>query len=418
MRLARKSMFLLMFGLAATVVAAEFVPGFDSGKGLPEGRVYPQGRIFPFSGFAPSDLARAAQAGYTMVGPAYSDYQLANLREGAERENLFMIWPLRPEADGAVLSKQRLDAGNFDPAPYWKNLARQVRENAGNRRIAWWYLMPEELRPWRTNDMEFLKGALHEIRANDPEKRPVWLYLPNHYTREQMRVFAENLDVIGKGMYPVQLGKENDRVWCRWSTEAETGAILDAGSGALPIAVPEMFKQPGEAQLAVLEKLVRHDIYLSLVAGAKGVVVFSLAERPGFPAHNRYFEAYAGVARELTEGKKLGDLFLFGQRLSEATLETLAGPATLSVDAGINGNASVHEYPAVAFAEIGFRDTHALFLVNSSREESVKLRIGNLPSDAAAADLFTGEKAGVTRGGALEVELSPYEVKAFELIRN
>ena len=394
-----------------------FAPGFDSGEELPAEQIYPRGRIFPFSGFAPSDIAAAKQAGFTMAGPVYSAYQERKLLEGCEKENLFLILPIHPEANGEKLTKKLLDQPQPDFTPYWEDIAAKVRKAAENPRLAWWYLTPEELRPWRANDMAFLKGALKAIRENDPQKRPVWLYLPNHYTREQMRVFGETLDIVGKGMYPTQLGKENDRVWCRWSTENETGAILDAESDATPICVPEMFRQPSEEQLADLEKIVRHDVYLSLVSGAKGVVVFSLAERPGFTAHKRYFDAYAAVASELTGERKLGELFLFGKRMDALKIRTLSGPVTLAVDTGINNKRDPREYPAVATAEIGYRDTRALFLVNSAKGGSVKLQIEGLPAEKTEIiDLFSGQTVTSTETGSFETELAPYEVKAFQFI--
>ena len=49
----------------------------------------------------------------------------------------------------------------------------------------------------------------------------------------------------------------------------------------------------------MIPKWVRHDVYLSLISGAKGIVVFSGWRRPKFPAFDRYFEAYAECAREI-----------------------------------------------------------------------------------------------------------------------
>ena len=181
--------------------------------------------------------------------------------------------------------------------------------------------------------------------------------------------------------------------------------------------LPEMFRQPSEEQLADLEKIVRHDVYLSLVSGAKGVVVFSLAERPGFTAHKRYFDAYAAVASELTGERKLGELFLFGKRMDALKIRTLSGPVTLAVDTGINNKRDPREYPAVATAEIGYRDIRALFLVNSAKGGSVKLQIEGLPAEKTEIiDLFSGQTVTSTETGSFETELAPYEVKAFQFI--
>lgn len=133
MRMILKLMLLPLLCLPATGTESFLAPGFDSGRGLPEDRIYPQGRIFPFSGFSPADTAAMKQAGYTMAGPVYSEYQIRNLTADAEREGLFMIYPVQPEADGVRLTKKLLDAPDFNAKPYLKSIAAQVKKNAVNR---------------------------------------------------------------------------------------------------------------------------------------------------------------------------------------------------------------------------------------------------------------------------------------------
>lgn len=215
---------LLAGAIGATAVAADFFrPGFDDGKDLPADRIYPAGRIFPFTGFSPASVAATAKAGFSMAGPVYSDGQMRKLKAGSEL--LPIVWPLRAVDGRTTLTRKLLDNPNLDLEPYVESIEKQVRKSASNPNIAWWYLMPEELRPWRKLDMEFLHRAVAAIRNNDPERRPVWMYLPNHYNAEQLRPFAAELDIIGKGMYPSQFDKERERVWCRWSMESETEAI-------------------------------------------------------------------------------------------------------------------------------------------------------------------------------------------------
>ena len=162
---------------------------------------------------------------------------------------------------------------------------------------------------------------------------------------------------------------------------------------------------------------MRHDVYLSLVSGAKGVVVFSLAKRPGFDAYDRYFDAYAQIARELAGEKKLGELFLFGKRLDRLKVEVVSGPAAVAVDVGINNKKDVREYPSVAFAEIGYRDRRTLFLVNSAPEAAVKVRVSGLPEGkVGVADLISGRNAVTVDHGGFEVELQPYEVKCLRFV--
>ncbi len=402
---------LTTLALCLTVAAADFfAPGFDHGQTLPADQVYPRGQIFPFSGFAPADIAAIKRDGFTMGGPSYSAHQLKTLLDGARAEQLPVIYPILPKDDDEKLTKQKLDFGDFKAKPYLRSIARQVKAVADNPQIAWWYLMPEELRPWRKNDMAFLKEAVETIHKNDPQNRPVWLYLPNHYTEEQLRPFTESLELLGKGMYPMQLGKERDRVWCRWSTESETAAVK--GTNSVPLAIPEMYREPKPEQLEKLEAIVRHDIYLALTSGARGVVVFSLAKRSGFPSHERYYNAYAAVARELTGDNGIGQAFLFGEPMQDVEVEIIDGPATLDVDTGINGKTALHTYPSIASAELGYRERHLLVLVNSSDTETVKLKLNRLPADAAVIELPGGKP--VDPG---ELSLEPYQVIVLQFIR-
>ncbi len=412
------TMLLLSAGILAGAAEAErsfFAPGSDSGKNLPADRIYPQGRIFPYSGFSPANLAELKQGGFTMAGPVYTDRQLRDLCRGAEEHHLGILYPLHPASGAGKLSKSMLDNPAFDAAPFLKDLRRQVRAAADNRNIAWWYLTPEELRPWRKRDMDFLKRAVAVIRKNDPRKRPVWMYLPNHYTAEQMRPFAECLDVVGKGMYPSQFGKERERIWVRQSTEQESGAIRASGKPALALAVPEMFRQPAPDLGKQLNEIVRHDVYLSLMSGARGVAVFSLAKRPGFESHSVYYNAYRTIGRELTE-QGLGQAFLFGTK--ENVLKVIPETKTrLSVSSGPGSKGVRSEYSPVSSLELGYRDERLLFLANSSHGETVPVRIEGFPSGRIRViDRFTGKETGLVGNGVYKTSLKPYEVQCLRFM--
>lgn len=407
---------MLAGAIAVTMSAADFFrPGFDDGKNLPSDRVYPAGRILPFTGFSPADIAAIAKAGFTMAGPVYSDSQIRRLEAGSTL--LPIVCPLRATDGKAPLSRKLLDNPQLDLDPYVKSIAAQVRQSASNRSIAWWYLMPEELRPWRKLDMEFLRRAVAAIRENDPEQRPVWMYLPNHYNTDQLRPFAAELGILGKGMYPSQFGKERERIWCRWSMECETEAIRQAGSRAIPIAVIEMFRQPSAELLTKLEAVVRHDIYLALIAGAKGVAVFSLAERPGFSAHSRYFNACAAEAARLGGTKELGQIFLFGRPMNDLKVKIVKGPERLKTTP-VPRKDEVREYPSISFAELGWRDNHVLALVNSSDDAPVTVEISGLPAEPVRiTDLITNQEYGRSDSGTFQCNLSPYEVVCLKFNR-
>ena len=412
-----RAFYLMLAGaIAVTVSAADFFrPGFDDGKDLPADRIYPAGRIFPFTGFSPESVAATAKSGFSMAGPVYSDSQMRRLKAGSEL--LPIVWPLRAVDGRVTLTRKLLDRPSLNLDPYVKSIEKQVRKVAANPNIAWWYLMPEELRPWRKLDMEFLRRAVAAIRKNDPEQRPIWMYLPNHYNAEQLRPFAAELEIIGKGMYPSQFNKERERVWCRWSMESETEAIRQAGSRSIPIAVVEMFRQPSPEMLPGLESLVRHDIYLALISGAKGIAVFSLAERGGFSAHRRYFSAYAFEAGRLGGPKGIGQICLFGRPMNDLKVKIVEGPERLKTTP-VPRKDEVREYPSISFAELGWRDNHVLALVNSSDDAPVTVEISGLPAEPVRiTDLITNQEYGRTDSGTFRKIISPYEAVCLKFNR-
>lgn len=402
--------------LAVNAVAVDFFrPGFDDGKALPADRIYPAGRIFPFTGFSPFSVAVTAKAGFSMAGPVYSDGQMRKLKAGSEL--LPIVWPLRAVDGRTTLTRKLLDNLRLDLDPYVESIEKQVRKAASNPNIAWWYLMPEELRPWRKLDMEFLHRAVTTIRENDPQRRPVWMYLPNHYNAEQLRPFAAELEIIGKGMYPSQFDKERERIWCRWSMESETEAIRQAGSRSIPIAVVEMFRQPSPEMLPKLESLVRHDIYLALISGAKGIAVFSLAERGGFSAHRRYFSAYAFEAGRLGGPEGIGQIFLFGRPMNDLKVKIVEGPERLKTTP-VPRKDEVREYPSIASSELGWRDNHVLALVNSSDDAPVTVEISGLPAEPVRiTDLITNQELGRSDSGTFRYIISPYQAVCLKFNR-
>src|SRR5690606_15920435 len=107
--------------------------------------------------------------------------------------------------------------------------------------IKFWYLQPEELRPWRKNEMQFLEYATTAIREIDPHKRPIMMYDPAHASAGRLASIAPWIDYLAKGMYVNYASKRDDRIWVRWSMEQELKAIERSGSKATPLALPEMY---------------------------------------------------------------------------------------------------------------------------------------------------------------------------------
>ncbi|NUQ00768.1 MAG: hypothetical protein HUU35_13035 [Armatimonadetes bacterium] len=394
-------MTLLLLALLTTAAGAAdfFRPAPDLAAGCDPKLVYPQGRIFPFGGFSlPADLvAQAKASGFTMLGPYYGALPAATKElDLAAQQGLPIAWRV-----GAP--KEMVEAGQVEAAVAM--VREQVQAVMARPEIAWWYLTPEELRHWRKSEIEFLAQASEAIRQTDPRRRPVWMYDPNHRDAAALQHTGRHLDLIGKGFYANISGHRSQRAWIGWSIEQQVAAAKAVRPTAAPLAVTEMYILPAGSDPARIPAWVRHDVYASLVGGAKGVMIWSLARRKGFDHHAPYLEAYQAVARELNGPAQLGQVFLFGEPRNDLRLTHLNGPEQVEVT--LAGESKTTR-PAVSWLDTAYGTDRYLFVVNSA-EEPVRLRVEGLPAEAKSADAMSGD--AVAPPG--ELELAPLEVRGW-----
>jgi len=410
-----------------------FKPGPEIPASLSDEFLYPRGSAFPFSFFSVgggteekvNDLLPEAEVAkefeyyktlhIPLFGPQYelNDRSLAD----AQKHGLEVVYTVGVPMGFHDRSGEGKKALSLSPEEITRQVKEQVGAVAGNRSVALWYLRPEELRPWRKNEMAYLKAASEAVRAADPLKRPLWIYDPAHASAKRLAAIAPWVDYIGKGMYPNYASQKDSRIWCRWSMEQEVEAIRLAGSSAIPIAVPEMFRQPADEDLAKIPAWVRHDVYLSLVSGAKGVMVFSARRRPKFPARQTYYDAYAKVASELLGPLQLGKLFLFGEARKEVVVDVTDGPAELELLFPSGGVKEPLRYPSVSFADLALGKDRYLILVNSANAP-VETSVGGMPYNAVRVESLLDGSAPFDVGeGEFELHFEPYEVKALLLKR-
>lgn len=390
-------------------------PAVDRGAGLPHDEVFPRGRLFPFGGFS-GVAAREAANGFTLHGPAYGASN-ATVIPQAEASGIHAIYSVGIPMN--FLEQGGQPALDLTPEEIAAEIRRQVLAVRDSPALAWWYLTPEELRPWRPREMEYLEVAARTIRENDPLGRPVWMYDPNHRAADTLAVTAQFLDIVGKGMYTNYAGHKGHRVWARWTIEQQIEAIQRSGRpGAIQIAVPEMFQEPEPGEIEQIPKWARHDVYLALVTGAQGVVIFSLANRAGFSAEawQAYYDAYSRIAQELNGELALGQVFLFGERRNDLQVTVTAGEKHVFPKVGAGGVAELIEYPSVSLANIAYGPERYLFLVNSS-EEPVEVRVdGFPPGPIYARDAFSGRPLPAI-SSSLELALPGLGVAGLRLAR-
>lgn len=419
---------LVLLAAVARLSAADSTTASESDAADPVMLIYPQGDEFPFMGYS-GVPARDAINGFTVAGPSYEADQKAALAaaKAAGLSYAYMVG-IKMHFHAAIPDKP-LD---LSVEEIKARITAQVDEVAADTSICWWYLTPEELRPWRTNEMEYLQAATEAIREADPLDRPVWMYEPNNRDASSLEKTGRFLTVIGKGCYTNLTGYRDNRVWVRWSMEQQTAAIKNLwdreGADRFPIVMPELCSDPEEPSLDhLIPAWARHDVYLGLMCGGKGVAIWSLFPRQEVKRTWRiWYDAYCAIARELTGPLGLGKVFLRGVEQPLVDVFILEGPHTLRLTKGGRNSleasttndsekaAAVVTYPTMSVKQLGFEGSTYVFLCNSSSETTIKYQSTVLPVGCRITDVF-GARVYDPVNGRLYGWIGPLEVKCFRI---
>ena len=373
-------------------------------------KIYPRGRVFMYSMYSVEnrdDMAKMKRDGFTCIGPYYGvpgdgqglDYARVSDLKFIARVGMDISWndpkfvmPSDSEIREALTSQV-------------KNLLRM------NPAIVWWYLAPEELKNYRENEMHYLKVATQAIRAADPENRPIWMYKQNSNKASDIKDTSPFLDICGKGMYTNLTVGKIKRIYGRWSIEQEIEGAKGVNPDSVAIAVPEMHNDPEPQDQHLIDDWTRHDVYLALVTGAKGVVIWSGFRRNELRKnYDDYYEGYASVAREVNGPLSLGRVFLFGERRTDINVIVTSGPETVTVKPSF---VETQVFPSVSFANIAYGPARYLFLVNSANA-SITVNVVGLPSQTVLRrDVFANSDFIESKGGSFSVNLDAFGVKCF-----
>ena len=385
--------------------------------GVPADGFYPNGKKMAFMGYS-GDPARDLTNGFTVAGPTYGDNKLYVEQCAAHG------WPVVASVSHGPRFTDKDTSKNYrlNETELRANVAAEVSAIAPLKEIVWWAILPEELRTWRKDEMQYLEIVSDTIRANDPQRRPLYIYNPNNRDAASLAPIARQVDVVGKGCYVNTSGKKRDRAWVGWSIDQEVAAIKAAGRpDGIPILMPELCKDPAPGEEKEIRSWVRHDVYLGLTHGAKGLCLWSLFKRREVSkTWQLWYDAYAECGRELNGVRNLSQVFLFGGEPSaHAGVRLVKGAAMTDVRLG--GNAEpvtssaqerrdrVQVMPSFTAREYVYGGDHWLFVVNSSNDPATFV-VSGWPKDALAENAF--DSTPIALPALLHLDLPAYGVAA------
>jgi len=403
---------LIVYGLIGLAFSAEPVkPAGD----LPADGIYPQGRKLAFAGYS-GDPARDLSNGFTLAGPVYGD-QKPYLERCLAND-----WPVIAHIGPSITFNDKApNKYKVDPASLQNEVEQQVKQLAKHKQVAWWAIRPEELRWWRKDEMQYLDILCKTIRDNDLLDRPIYMYNPNHRDANSLIPIAEHVHVLAKGCYVNHVGRKRDRAWVRWSVEQEIEALKAAGRpDAIPLVMPELCKDPEPDEDGEIRAWVRHDVYLGLASGAKGVLIWSLFRRTQVKrTWQLWYDAYSECAQELNGELGLSQVFLFGERMatlavqptadSNATTVTLGGDAEVTTTTEQEREQRRVEVPSWTAAEYSYDGRRWLFLINSANTPAT-FNLSGFPPGSEVSDTFSGQRIDIQPDQPWKLQLPAYGV--------
>jgi hypothetical protein len=222
------------------------------------------------------------------------------------------------------------------------------------------------------------------------------------------------MDLLAQGYYPNFGNRAGFRFWCE-----NVQQTIKGFPGRFMVAVTEMYRDPKEdADYELIPAFVRHDVWMAIIHGFKGVIVFSFAQRRNFDSHGEFFFAYSEVAGELNRAENgLGKVVLFGQDKKDIQLKVVEGPATVSIKRKQNPAGEVEfTYPTIKWRDMIHNSGRYCFAASSSKEP-VKAVLSGLPKQPVTViNAANGKVLGKTADGTFKLDFGPYGVQLLKFV--
>ena len=240
------------------------------------------------------------QNGFTAAGPIYVD--TPGYIETCVKNEIPIVITI--DLRNIVVFSTAKDFININEKQVETEVSYQVeRALALNPIVFGWYVLPDELRTWRANEMYFLKTVSNTIRKYS--NQPIISYSPNNRDSLALKIIADNgIDYIGKQAY-VKFNINQNRTIIKYAIKTATRAynLLENKTrfavGTFLMLAEDPFSASDDKYISML---ARHDIFIACAHGAEFLIVWSLFRRP--IVHRTYDIQYYGYVNAIKEINK------------------------------------------------------------------------------------------------------------------
>jgi len=374
--------------------------------------VYPQGSGFPLEVYSlqpDADVPGVAANGWN-IGHRYGWNEVSDPSAGEDSLNAL----IETLSQNGMQVLPHLPAYHDTTLGVWTEWAQNDMANwiaaiAPNTNIAYWDL-PEEQRYWKPSEFQIVQDYTAWTRVYDPQQRPNYMYIPTHYTQDQVSNYVPYLDVVPASAYADFAGQPH--AWVRWRMEETVRGIQLAGATIGPDYLNGQKTPVGVVQLFVgtngnipSADQTYHDFWQLIASGAQGMFVFSYFHRNdqhGALVPN--WNALQLAASEIT-GSELGSVILYGQPLNGVTASVLSGPSQ-TVSFIPVGYSTPVQFPSIHLMAGQWNGNNYIVAVNST-DQPVTASVSNLPVTSAASATVMFESRTVTISGTAFTDSFP-----------
>lgn len=275
-------------------------------------------------------LNEMAQSGVTFLGPYYpgkdmhvrDDCSHAAAKLGMSIVHYFAIYKegSTPLLHGDII-KNVLSIGVIKKQ-IRDDIKRISSDKLLRKSVAWWGIYPEELRFWKKEETHYMSEYIGAIRSAEHEfrmdARPIMMYEPTHRKADDLIKMGKYLNIQAMGLYTDGLFDEK-----RIEKITKGGYELWSASkkqSVVPIAVLNLDRDfPSTMSVDKVDRIIRNNVFLSLISGARGCLIWSWFARKGLTKHDRDIQvrSYLKVANEINKNKLISSVLRHGEKIEK-----------------------------------------------------------------------------------------------------